>query len=441
MSSPKVTPGTGGAFGGVIDSLIEKGIPVACCSDGPSGIRMDSGKKAFAMPNGACLASTWNLKLQEHLYQWEGLELRKNKIDVLLGPGMNIHRNPLNGRNFEYFSEDPLISGKCAMAQLKGMHKYNVTGTIKHFAMNTQETSRFNAESVASERAIREIYLKGFEIAVREGGAHAVMTTYGPVNGLYTSSNYDLVTKILRQEWGFKGIVMTDWWAKGSDEDCKGDPSNMAAIVRAQNDLYMVCNDAESNSNKDNSKEALASGAVTRAEYQRCAINIVNFITEKPVFFRYINRGNELDNELLAEADDDELSFDNIIDLRFDDSKVCHIDTDKIETARNKTTMISVGIKERGNYRLSLTVRANAKSDLAQIPLTIYRDTNMVRMITLTGEEKDWQDINIDFEGCIGSFYIKLYFAQDGMEIKEATVTMVKSLEDELKKQLTHNQD
>ncbi|MCR5417073.1 MAG: glycoside hydrolase family 3 C-terminal domain-containing protein [Pseudobutyrivibrio sp.] len=436
MSSPKVTPGTGGAFGGVTDELISYGIPVACCSDGPSGIRMDSGQKAFAMPNGTCLACTWNLPLQEELYQWEGLELRKNKIDVLLGPGMNLHRNPLNGRNFEYFSEDPLLTGKCAAAQLKGMHKYDVTGTIKHFAMNTQETSRHFTDHVASARAIREVYLKGFEIAVKEGKAHAVMTTYGQINGLYTSSNYDLVTKILREEWGFTGIVMTDWWAKANNPGEKGDSSNMAAIVRAQNDLYMVTNNAKANTNSDNSMEELEAGGITMGEYQRCAANICQFIMNKPVFFRYIKENDDLDKILLAEADDEEQAYDNIIDLRMDDNDVLKVDPKEIKTARGTTNMISVGIKTRGNYRLSMTVRANAVSDLAQIPLTIFRDTNMVKMITLTGEDKDWQKIDVDFDFCLASFYIKLYFAQEGMEIKDIQVSLTKNMENEIKAML-----
>ena len=171
MCSPKVTPGIAGAIGGVTEHLQHFGLPVAGVSDGPSGIRMDCGTLAFAMPNGTLLASTFNEELSTELYEWEGLELRKNKIDSLLGPGMNIHRNPLNGRNFEYFSEDPLLTGKMAAAQLRGMHKYNVTGTIKHFACNNQETNRHGVEAVVSERALREIYLKGFEIAVKEGGA------------------------------------------------------------------------------------------------------------------------------------------------------------------------------------------------------------------------------------------------------------------------------
>lgn len=216
MCSPKVTPGIAGAIGGVTEHLQHFGLPVAGVSDGPSGIRMDCGTLAFAMPNGTLLASTFNEELSTELYEWEGLELRKNKIDSLLGPGMNIHRNPLNGRNFEYFSEDPLLTGKMAAAQLRGMHKYNVTGTIKHFACNNQETNRHGVEAVVSERALREIYLKGFEIAVKEGGAYSIMTSYNPVNGYWTASNYDLLTTILRGEWGYTGIVMTDWWAKGN---------------------------------------------------------------------------------------------------------------------------------------------------------------------------------------------------------------------------------
>ncbi len=440
MSSPKVTPGTGGAFGGVTDELLSFGIPVACCSDGPSGIRMDSGKKAFAMPNGTCLACSWNLSLMEELYQWEGLELRKNKIDVLLGPGMNLHRNPLNGRNFEYFSEDPILTGKCAVSQLKGMHKYNVTGTIKHFALNTQEYGRHYTDHVASERAIRELYLKGYEIAVKEGNAHAVMTTYGPVNGIYSSSNYDLVTKILREEWGFEGIVMTDWWAKGGKAG-KGDGKNMAAIVSAQNDLYMVTASSKDNSNGDNSKEGLEARVVTRAEYQRCAENICKFITEKPVFFRYIHENDELDNQLLDEADEEELSYDNMIDCIFEHETVKDIDVAQIKTARDSTNMISVGVKERGDYRLTLRVRAKAISELAQIPLSIFRDTNMVKMVTLSGEDKEWRDITVDFDTCFASFYIRLYFAQDGMEIASAKVELVASKEEEIKNMLDRVED
>ena len=432
MSSPKVTPGCGGAFGGVTESLVQKGIPTCCCTDGPSGIRMDSGKKAFAMPNGTLLACMWNLDLTEKLYNYEGLELRKNKIDILLGPGMNLHRNPLNGRNFEYFSEDPLVTGKNAAAQLKGMHKYGVTGTIKHFAMNTQEAYRHSVEHVASERAIREIYLKGFEIAVKEAGASAVMTTYGSINGYYTSSSYDLVTKILREEWGFEGIVMTDWWAKGG-KAASGDSSDMASIVRAQNDLYMVTQSAIDNTNKDNLEKALADGTLNRAELQRCAKNICKYVMGTPTFLRFIERNNELDIALSNEADDDELDIDRIIDCRIDETGIQAIDAGLIETARNSNNIVSVSFKERGDYKLTMRVRSKATSDLAQIPLSIFKDKELVKMVTLTGADRDWQDVEVMFENCAMTFFLRMYFAQDGMEIEDIKISLAKSKEEEIR--------
>ena len=216
MCSPKVTPGTAAAFGGVTESMKALGIPVGCCADGPSGIRMDCGTKAFSLPNGTALGCTFNTELVSDLYEMTGKELRLNKIDSLLGPGMNIHRNPLNGRNFEYISEDPLLTGRICAAQVKAMAKSGIGSTIKHFCGNNQEVGRSTSDSVISERCLREIYLKGFEMAVREGGARSVMTTYGSVNGLWTAGSYDLCTTILRKEWGFEGIVMTDWWAKSN---------------------------------------------------------------------------------------------------------------------------------------------------------------------------------------------------------------------------------
>src|SRR5690606_37415463 len=207
MVSPLVTPGTASAFGGVSDQLLNFGIPVGCTADGPSGIRMDSGDKATQVSIGTLLAATWNVELVEELYVMEGQELLRNNIDTLLGPGLNIRRSPLNGRNFEYFSEDPLISGAFAAACTRGIISGGSYATLKHFACNNQEKHRSKVDAVVSERALREIYLKGFEIAVKEGGANSIMTSYNPVNGHWAASNYDLNTTILRGEWGFKGIV------------------------------------------------------------------------------------------------------------------------------------------------------------------------------------------------------------------------------------------
>lgn len=290
MSSPKVTPGTAAAFGGVSDALVAYGIPIACAADGPSGIRMESGLKATQMPIGTLLSSSWNIPMMEELYALEGKELRNNEIDTLLGPGVNIHRNPLNGRNFEYYSEDPYLTGCFASAAVKGIRKSGCVGTVKHFAGNNQEKARFQVDSIISERALREIYLKAFEIAVKEGNATSIMTSYNPVNGHWSASNYDLNTTILRGEWGYQGIVMTDWWAMMNDtaEGGPADRKNTAFMVRAQNDIYMVVNNngAEVNAMNDNTLEFLEKGSLTVGELQRCAKNICTFLMQVPAFER-----------------------------------------------------------------------------------------------------------------------------------------------------------
>lgn len=423
MCSPKVTPGTAGAFGGVTESLLHYGIPLGCCADGPSGIRLDCGTIAFSMPNGTCLACSFNEELSEELYAWEGLELRKNKIETLLGPGMNLHRNPLNGRNFEYFSEDPLLTGRMAAAQLRGMHKYQVTGTIKHFACNNQEHSRNLAEAVVSERALRELYLKGFEIAVKEGQARSVMSTYGPVNGFWTAGCYDLLTTILRGDWGFTGIVMTDWWAKANDEGKTAAAQNMAAMVRAQNDLYAVTANAEKNSNADNTLEELGAGRLTRGELQRNAANICRFLTDTPAFLRMTGRETELDRELARYAEQENGEVGTLIKLDMEDE--VSIDPARVDTAKGKATTLEVAVKTRGSFRLEITCRAAAEAAaLSQLPLSVFQDRQLMGTVTLMGEEKGWQTKVVEFPSQIflDTFYVKLFFGMSGMEIKELKI-------------------
>lgn len=295
MCSDKVTPGIASAFGGVSEALFNYGIPVAGCSDGPSGIRMDNGKEASLMPIGTLLACTWNTELVAQLYTFEGKELAANKIDTLLGPGMNIHRHPLNGRNFEYYSEDPLVTGTMACAVLAGLKAGGSAGTVKHFAANNQETYRHVVDSVVSERALREIYLRGFERTVRgdlsrlgkQGRTVSLMTTYAPVNGHWTGSNYDLVNTILHKEWKYTGLVMTDWWAELNDCVAGGEHSmkHTASMVRARNDVYMVVdnNGAESNVYDDDIPSSLKEGKLTVAELQVCAKDILRFLLQAPV--------------------------------------------------------------------------------------------------------------------------------------------------------------
>ena len=434
MSSPKVTPGIAGAFGGVTDALRGFGIPVGGCSDGPSGIRMDCGTHAFAMPNGTCLACTFNEALNEELYAWEGMELRRNRIDCLLGPGMNIHRNPLNGRNFEYFSEDPLLTGRIASAQLHGMHRSGVTGVIKHFCANTQETLRHHMNAVVSERALREIYLRGFETAVREGKARAVMSTYGPVNGLWTSGNYDLLTVILRDEWGFDGVVMTDWWAMANDTaGAPGSYQNVSAQVRAQNDLNMVNADAASNSNGDDLEAALAQGRLTRAELARSAANICRFLLTLPVWPHSLGQESELDRELRASLSREEQSMHDVVSIvTGPDGAV--IDPALVRAVRGETTVFAVTTPRRGVFRLDLEARAVNQPPMAQLPFSVFQDRDLVREVSLSGADTEWTPVSVRLNpSYITSFFLKLYFAQSGLELRNIRLVLQEDREEEIK--------
>ncbi|MGB8455558.1 MAG: glycoside hydrolase family 3 C-terminal domain-containing protein [Anaerocolumna sp.] len=382
MCHPLVTPGTASAFGGVTDSLIGYGIPLACTSDGPSGIRMDGGYQATQVPIGTLLAATWDTDLIEELYVLEGKELLSNSIDMLLGPGMNIRRSPLNGRNFEYFSEDPLITGKFASAVVKGIIKGGSHATLKHFACNNQEKFRAKADAVVSERALREIYLKGFEIAVKEGGANGVMTSYNPVNGHWSASNYDLNTTILRGEWGFEGIVMTDWWAvmndtaNGRQAGTNADRKNTHFMVRAQNDLYMVVNNfgAEVNAYNDFTMEALEKGTLTRGELQRCAMNICQFIMKVPAF----NREVSFAEETVAVKAASKLS----------DASAVSIGEDTVVSIYPDTKAM-IAVKGTGTYRLMVSVRSYV-SELAQTSCSLYLNESQVATIQTGGTAGQW---------------------------------------------------
>ncbi|MBE5830482.1 MAG: beta-glucosidase [Butyrivibrio sp.] len=438
MCSPKVTAGIAGAYGGVTESLKGFGIPVGGCADGPSGIRMDCGTHAFSLPNGTCLACTFNEEINEELFRWEALDLRRHRIDALLGPGMNIHRSPLNGRNFEYFSEDPFLTGRLVAAQLKGLHKYEVTGVIKHFAGNTQELKRHTVNNVMSERALREIYLKAFEIAVREGNARAIMSTYGPVNGIWTASSFDLLTTILRGEWGFEGIVMTDWWAMGNDEaGAPGDYSNVAAQVRAQNDLNMVNSNSENNSNKDNLEKALSEGTLTRGELARNAANILTFLLKTPAYQHMLGKESALDKELKSAVSDEDAKLQDMIKVKMNED-VTDLDVKKIVVEKGATTTFLLSAPKKCMMELELVVRADNQPDVAQLPMTIFQDKMIVKTVTLTGMDKEWQTLKIElFPSFIGNFYLKFYFAQGGLEFKSAKIVVTKDMEEAFKRGIT----
>ena len=281
MNSPLGTKGNAGAFGGICDSLRARHVPPVTTTDGPSGIRLLVG--ASLLPCGTALASTWNEKLIEELYSAVGKEMVARGSDVLLAPGMNIHRDPLCGRNFEYLSEDPVVSGRIASAIVKGAQSEGVSACPKHFACNSQETNRNHNDSRVSERALREIYLKGFKIVVDEAKPKLIMTSYNRINSVLNSNNYDLTTSILRREWGYTGLVTTDWWmVNEKSPDFDGIRAN-AYRIRGQVDVLMPGGDRLFAKGNNSTLKALKEGALTRGELQRGARNVLNFILSTPV--------------------------------------------------------------------------------------------------------------------------------------------------------------
>ena len=420
MCSPKVTPGTAAAFGGVTESMKALGIPVGCCADGPSGIRMDCGTKAFSLPNGTALGCTFNTELVSDLYEMTGKELRLNKIDSLLGPGMNIHRNPLNGRNFEYISEDPLLTGRICAAQVKAMAKSGIGSTIKHFCGNNQEVGRSTSDSVISERCLREIYLKGFEMAVREGGARSVMTTYGSVNGLWTAGSYDLCTTILRKEWGFEGIVMTDWWAKSNYEGHQAAVQVKAPMVAAQNDIYMVVSDAKANPEKDDVEEMLHAGKLTLGELQRNGANILGFLLKSPSILLLTDRicAEELEAMNTKEADD--VDAGDLIAITSDpETQEMVVDGSLLHPAKGNTDILAVTNDYMGEFTVKFVLRSEL-GELAQLPISVFMDNIHKMTVSVQGTNGKLVEESRPFDMSFGhNHYIKLYYGADNLEIKE----------------------
>lgn len=280
MDSNYGVTGNAGAFGGIIPELNKKGVPAVITTDGPAGIRIR--KYTSLLPCGTALASTFNARLVEELCSEMGKELKNAGSNVLLAPGMNIHRNPLCGRNFEYFSEDPLLTGKMAAAFVRGIQSSGGSACPKHFACNNQESSRTINNSIVSQRALREIYLKGFEICVKEAKPLNIMTSYNKINGVWSHYNYDLATTVLRKEWGFDGCVMTDWWMKHSQSHEFPNLRDNAYRVRSQVDVYMPGSfkRTEKKYKPDNSLlETIGlKNGITRGELERSAINVLNMI-------------------------------------------------------------------------------------------------------------------------------------------------------------------
>ena len=432
MGSPKVTMGTAAGFGGISKELKALGIPTLCCTDGPSGMRLDSGKKAFALPNGTCLASTFNTDLVEELYTYLGIEMVSNRIDTLLGPGINIHRYPLNGRNFEYFSEDPLLTGKMAVAQIKALEKNGVTPTVKHLCANNRETARRLMNSVVSQRAMREIYLPAFEISVREGGARSIMSSYNRISGIYSACNYDQNTMILREQWGYTGIVMTDWWAyisKGGEETAEYTLEDHSAMARSQNDVYMVCTTVERSALEEADTFAnltSGNGRITRAELQRNARNILNFALNTPAMAR--EEGKEITVEHLnSPFAEDDVDPDVGVFFEFKGDEIV-IDCQKVMSGRD--ILFGFTADKAGFYEFSMTASSDL-NPLAQIPMTVYYTSIPIAVITWNGTNGEDVTKTSEFMMYSRNSVFRMHLSSGGVTPKQIRIRYLRPFDEE----------
>lgn len=355
----EVTGAVGGTYG-----ISRLGIPELRFADGPAGLRIRPTRPgqtqnyyATAFPIATSLASTWDPATAEAVGKAQGNEVKEYGVDLLLAPALNIHRNLLNGRNFEYYSEDPLISGKIAAAMVNGVQSNGVGATIKHFAANNQETNRNSIDTIVSERALREIYLKGFEIAVKESHPWSVMSSYNKLNGTYTSQSADLLTTVLRKDWGFTGFVMTDWF--GGD--------NPVEQMKAQNDMIMPGSATQSSL----IKTAVESGNLDEKVLDRNIKNILQIVIQTPEFKKYQNSDNpdlaaHAQTARKAAADGMVLLKNNNMPLPINkDQKITLFGNTQIETVKGGTgsgdvnaaytISIADGLKSAG-YQLNQSV-------------------------------------------------------------------------------------
>ena len=265
---------------GTTAAIPRLGIPQTILTDGPAGVRINPTREgdsktyyATAFPIGSALASTWNTELVEEVGKAIGNETKEYKCDVILGPGMNLHRNPLCGRNFEYYSEDPVVTGKIAAAYVKGVQSQGAGTSIKHFAVNSQETERTSVDERVSQRALRELYLRGFEIAVREGKPWTVMASYNRINGPLAQESRDLLTDVLRTDWGYQGMVMTDWIGQ----------RNTGAQVHAGNDLMEPGQPQQS----EEIVTKVKNGQLDIKDVDNSVRRLLEYIVKTPTFNKY----------------------------------------------------------------------------------------------------------------------------------------------------------
>ena len=407
---------TGVANTGGIGNLMEYGIPNAMTADGPQGIRI--GTTCTAWPVSTLLACTWDVDLVEQVGKAAAKEAHDNGIDIWLAPGMNIHRDPLCGRNFEYYSEDPLLTGKMAAALTKGCQSEGVSITLKHFVGNNKETNRNSSDSRMSERALREIYLKGFEIAVKEANPWSIMTSYNYLNGIETSENKELLMNITRGEWGFDGVFMTDW----------GNNSNHARELLAGNDVKMPSGSPET------LRTALDRGVISRNDLEASAERLLNLIMKVNIFH------DKVVNPVTTEIGDDTYfkAGDNILwseTVRSEATSDVDGGTNLGYCDAGGWAQYQINVAKSGQYDLSARTASNA--GLGAFDVIVDGETIASFDPVNTGGWQNWvtldaQSVHLD----AGVHTLRIEFTESGSNLNWLRFTLTKEDESAVKASL-----
>ena len=407
------------------------GIPPFITSDGPRGVRKDfnpdnwneigqSYDYVSYLPCNTALTATWNRELAHQTGQVLGKEARGRGKDMILAPGINIMRTPLCGRSFEYMGEDPYLTSEMVVPLVQGIEENDVSSCVKHFALNNQETRRLDVDVDVDERALREIYLPAFEAAVKRGKAKGLMGAYNKLRGQHFCHNKYLLQDILRKEWGFDGIVMTDWWAKSNYEGHQAEVTAKAPMVAAQNDIYMVVSDAKSNPENDDVEEMLHAGKITVGELQRNAANILGFLLKSPSVLLLTDRICKEELEAMNTKEEDDVDAGSLVSIESDSvTQKIVIDGALLHPAKGKADVIAVTNEFMGDFTMKFTLKSDL-GELAQLPVSVFLDNIHKMTVSVQGTNGKWVEesriLNMEFGH---NHYIKFYYSADNLEIKE----------------------
>ena len=381
-------------------------------------------------PQAINLASTWDTLLIKNVASAISTEARLKYLEIGKGltywsPTINMARDPRWGRNEETYGEDPYLTSRLGVAFVKGLQGdhpdyLKTVATIKHFVANNQENDRFSSSSQIPTKQLYEYYFPAYEACVKEADAQSVMTAYNAFNGVAPSGSTWLLGDVLRKEWGFQGIVMTDWWAKSNYEGHQAEVTAKAPMVAAQNDIYMVVSDAKSNPENDDVEEMLHAGKITVGELQRNAANILGFLLKSPSVLLLADRICEEELEAMNTKEEDDVDAGSLVSIESDSvTQKIVIDGALLHPAKGKADVIAVTNEFMGDFTMKFTLKSDL-GELAQLPVSVFLDNIHKMTVSVQGTNGKWVEesriLNMEFGH---NHYIKFYYGADNLEIKE----------------------